>query len=388
MSRFDVDGYLNKLSKLVSPRPKDEPAEVSALDADIEPSPEQSVPEQQRPEPLAREKDTEAEADNADDLYSRLRAVPGPDGVKGRGLILCRERDEGRGEDAFLAVASEGRTLMGVFDGCGGSGARVYEAYDGHTGAWVASRAAALAAREWFADDKADRSGSGLAERIRTALEACRAGEPEGQLLLGGLSREFPTTVAAFARRAEGDLFDFYWCGDSRCYLLDGRGLHQVTVDDASITDAMRNLREDAPMTNVACASSAFAIHARGLRVRTPAVIIAATDGCFGYLPSPMAFEALLLETMSHSDTPEDWRREIDGALKDISGDDYTLAAWTHGFKSYRAMKRAFGKRLSLLRQVYPQEDASEAALAEQWQAYKRDYEALLPRNEEKRERG
>ena len=77
---------------------------------------------------------------------------------------------------------------------------------------------------------------------------------------------------------------DFYWCGDSRGYILDGNGLHQVTVDDVTVTDAMMNLREDAPMTNVASASRPYEIHRKQVQLSEPAVVFAATDGCFGYL--------------------------------------------------------------------------------------------------------
>ena len=356
MSRFELDRVLDRLSKLVPPMMQWGGAE--------------------KPVPPVDEDGAARPTAEPDGLLERLRAVPEPeDAWNGPGFVLCRERDEGRGEDAYLAVASEERRFVGVFDGCGGSGAKVYDAFDGHTGAWVASRAAVLATRQWFLNDPE----GDLSAHIDRALERCKAGE-EGQLLMGSLSREFPTTMAAFCLSEGGDRVDLRWCGDSRCYVLDGGGLHQVTTDDAAITDAMRNLREDAPMTNVICASRPYVIHRRGLRMKAPAVLLAATDGCFGYLPSPMAFESLLLETMSRASSFEGWKRGVNERLRDISGDDYTMAVLPIGFHTYKGMKRAFGKRLSLLRQRYPQAEASEGVLAEQWKAYRTGYEALLPR--------
>ena len=65
-------------------------------------------------------------------------------------LVICQEQIKGKGEDFFLFEVDEDRLIMGVFDGCGGSGARIYPAFDGRTGAKVASRALAGAVKLWF----------------------------------------------------------------------------------------------------------------------------------------------------------------------------------------------------------------------------------------------
>ena len=41
-------------------------------------------------------------------------------------LVLSQEQIKGKGEDFFLFEHDEDRLIMGVFDGCGGSGAKVY----------------------------------------------------------------------------------------------------------------------------------------------------------------------------------------------------------------------------------------------------------------------
>lgn len=313
------------------------------------------------------------EASAAEDaLYALLRRQPGAEPAPdARMLALCRAQVEGFGEDAFLAVRDGDRALLAAFDGCGGSGAKTYEAFGGHTGAWAASRAASLAARQWFAagDSEAD-----LAACLACALQKCKSREPAGQVLLGGLSKAFPTTVAAFA--VEKNAADIYWCGDSRAYLLDAKGLHALTRDDSAVQDALRALREDAPMTNVACASQPFQLHRRRVALNRPAVLLAATDGCFGYLPSPMAFERLLLEALCRAASPADVRKRLDAAIRAVSGDDYTLVAWAHGFKGFKAMQKALHARLSALEKGYPA--AGEDALERQWAAYKAGYESML----------
>ena len=356
-----MDRYLKKLKQLIPAKPD------KASD----------------PEPK------EAPRAPSDDLYARLQGVPGrAEAWRRRALILCRDKVEGQGEDAFLATRAGGRVLLGAFDGCGGSGAKVYPAFGGHTGAWVASRAVALAARDWFLSVASGNADDDLAAHAQKWLAECRAGEPGGQVLMGSLSRDFPTTLAAFSKRVGSDEFDFYWCGDSRCYVLDGDGLHQVSTDDADVADAMRNLREDAPMTNVISASRPFVIHERRLRLEKPSVVIAATDGCFGYLPSPIAFERLLLETLDRASNLDGWRQGLDERLREVSGDDYTLVAWPHRFASYRAIKRGLGERFEHICRQYPQADASEEALFEQWEGYRPGYESLLPSDAEHQGRG
>lgn len=321
-----------------------------------------------------------------DSLFPKLQRAPERmQEFDNRMFVLCREQVEGRGEDFYLAAHREKHIALGAFDGCGGSGAKVYSHLDGHTGAWAASRAAALAARDWFLDPSQD---GDLAACIADALHACKAGDAAGQLLMGSLSREFPTTVSMFVKAMDAGETDFYWCGDSRCYVLDDQGLHQVTADDSAIQDAMQNLREDAPMTNVACASRPFSLHCVRRNLDRPSIILAATDGCFGYLPSPMAFERLLLETLSRASGIQDWKRRIDARIREVSGDDYTLVAWVHRFGSFREMKRALHRRLTALEHAYFQGDVPEEALFAQWEDYKKGYERMLQERPADGERG
>lgn len=333
-----------------------------------------AAPRREAVPPPPPEEAQDAQASGEDGLYAALCGVPSDEAGDGRTLVLCREMDEGRGEDSCLAVRDGERLFLGAFDGCGGSGAKVYPAFGGHTGAWAASRAATLAARDWFLDGAPEEELAGCIDR---ALKDLKSREPGGQLLMGSLSREFPTTVAAFTLAADGGEATLYWCGDSRCYLLDADGLHQATADDSSIQDAMRNLREDAPMTNVACASRPFELHSAHLVLQKPALLLAATDGCFGYLPSPMAFERLLLRTLARSNGMRDWRRRLDARIGEVSGDDYTLVAWIHGFSGFKEMKRALKGRLAVLERDFPEAESEEILLS-QWDAYREDYERAM----------
>ena len=65
-------------------------------------------------------------------------------------LLICREQVTQKGEDFYLMQKDGSQLLMGVFDGCGGSGAKVYSQFGNQTGARVASRTLAKAVKEWF----------------------------------------------------------------------------------------------------------------------------------------------------------------------------------------------------------------------------------------------
>ena len=292
--------------------------------------------------------------------------------------LFCREQLAGKGEDCDLAVIGQDTVLMGVFDGCGGSGAKVYPLLGGQTGAWVASRAAAYATRLWHVEHPKHSEGSCLYEYVKGILDRCRECSHSSQTLLGSLSREFPTTMAVFVKDRASTTVDFFWCGDSRCFVMDEDGLHQVTVDDVTVTDAMRNLREDSPMTNVICTSQPFQIHEKKLKVKTPSVLLAATDGCFGYYPSPMAFELNLLETLDQAKNVGEWAKLLESTIGMVSGDDYTMVLSLQGGKSFQKLKRTFHGRLAELKEQYPQENVSEDELFQQWEHYRKSYECLM----------
>lgn len=311
-------------------------------------------------------------------------------------LLICREQAEQKGEDFYLVQKSGRRLLMGVFDGCGGSGAKVYPQFESQTGARVASRTLAKAVQEWFTDKEAPQKSEGKTEEevqepetqteeklhkmMKEKLAECQMATQTGQLLLGSLKKEFPSTMVFFTVSEEETAHaEFFWCGDSRGYVLDADGLHQVTTDDVAVTDAMKNLREDAPMTNVANASVPFVVHRKSTELKKESLLIAATDGCFGYLTSPMEFEKLLLRTMAVSEDMEQWKAELEGQIQKVAGDDFTVAIWNGMFESFQKMKDSLHQRLAYMEEQYPlDEKTTEEILSAQWKEYKTSYESLM----------
>ena len=65
-------------------------------------------------------------------------------------LSFCREKIPGNGEDCYCYSFTDDAGLLGVFDGCGGAGAREHAYYSGHTEAFMASRLCAGAFYDCF----------------------------------------------------------------------------------------------------------------------------------------------------------------------------------------------------------------------------------------------
>jgi serine/threonine protein phosphatase PrpC len=319
----------------------------------------------------------------------------------------------GEGEDAdpILRVGPD-LGLLGVFDGMGGAGGRVYDTPDGrHTGAWIASRFARnvverlmleLIKPEWNLDGPAT---AAELQRVLASSLAARLAElkaPE-TTLRSKLVKALPTTMTlAVLQRTDpatgsyaGHLF---WAGDSRAYVVDPDvGAMQLTTDDLrSGGDAMRNLTDDSVMSNCISADTEFHIKHRQVELQAPFLLLCATDGCFAYVRSPMHFEHLLLSTLQDARDAEAWRRALETAVTAITGDDAALALLGLG-ADLAGFKQLFKDRAAELQRRYidpldhldGQVQRAERELAELrtrraqlgaelWGAYKPGYERHL----------
>jgi serine/threonine protein phosphatase PrpC len=319
----------------------------------------------------------------------------------------------GQGEDAD-PIVRHGRELglVAVFDGMGGSGGTVYETPDGpRTGAYLASRVArdvveqrmvTLLDPEWNLDGAA--AAQDLQRSVRAALQARLADlKAPASGLRSRLLRALPTTMALAALQRQepgGDRWTCHvlWAGDSRAYVLQPRsGARQLTVDDIrDHGDAMANLRDDSVVSNAMSADTDFVVHHRQLELTAPFLVIAATDGCFGYLPSPMHFEQLVLAALRDAPDTDSWSAAVQAAVSVVTGDDAAMATLGVG-ADHDAFRTLLAPRTAELerRWIRPLDDL-DAQLREQerkladlstarrelqarlWAAYKPGYEEYL----------
>lgn len=298
------------------------------------------------------------------------------------GIVIEHEHHEpaGAGEDAkpIWTFPQPANGLIGVFDGLGGAGGETVRSSDGseRTGAWLASRHARNIVLDVYdqlvgrvrASQSAGRSGDLYGQQVELpefrppfdfAYELKRALQDgliryAAEIHAGGsgrlkskLIKTLPTTMAICACDLSSQEYTAIWAGDSRVYCLQPDvGLQQVTTDDLKTNaDAMQNLTQDAIMSNCLSASADFVLRERRFPLPPNCVLIAATDGCFGYVQTPLHFEHMLLSTMRNAQTFPEWKERLEAAIIQITSDDSTLSAVAVGWPDFAAFRERFADR-------------------------------------------
>lgn len=294
---------------------------------------------------------------------------------------VYKEKIPHNGEDAYVYSVNSAAGLVGVFDGCGGAGAKRYAKLQGKTGAYAASRIVSVAFADWFSaqlESNSEEMEQSIKSCIRERLNACHSVIGEESRLLSPMVKTLPSTAAvALCREDEGYIsVDCFWAGDSRIYLLNSDGLAQLSTDDLSVTDAMENLYEDGVMTNVISKSRDFSVHHHKIKITKPSFVFAATDGCFGYVSTPMEFEYMLVESLMLSQNVCEWEQALSDCFGRVAGDDYTLCGIALGYGDFQTMREDFIPRGNFLHQNYISimNGMDRTDKTELWKQYKDNY--------------
>lgn len=297
-------------------------------------------------------------------------------------MTVRGEKTENYGEDSFVALYKAPLGVIGVFDGCGGLGSKIYPSLNNRSGAYIASRSAENATKKWFSGifefkkNDCDKLADDLKECFCLELGPV-AFEESG--VKGDLAKSFPTTasVVLFKEEKKSLTAEYIWAGDSRGYILEEEGLVQLTRDDiVGGADAFSNLTEDARLSNFVSAEGNFFLNRRLAKIEPPAIIISATDGCFAYFKTPMEFEYLILDCLIEAQSFENGKKLMYERMKSISGDDFTMVLCFAGFGSFDRVKKVIKKRYKRLKSDYISKiDKSSVADCERlWEEYKEDY--------------
>lgn len=291
--------------------------------------------------------------------------APGP--TLSFGFNLGKIPDHGEDSDPIVRDGPD-LGLIAVFDGMGGAGGTVYETPEGQrTGAYLASRIARdvveqrmldLLEPDWNLNGEAaaaDLRGS-VQEALRERLAELKA-PPSG--LRSRLLRALPTTMAVIAlqRTQPGGstwACHLLWAGDSRAYVFEpGGGARQLTIDDLRDKgDAMANLTRDSVVSNAISADVDFHVNYRRVELHAPFLITCATDGCFGYVPTPMHFEHLVLSHLERARSTSAWSAALQADIAAVTGDDAAMSMMGvgAGFHEFQAL---FAPRVAELKRDF-----------------------------------
>jgi serine/threonine protein phosphatase PrpC len=312
------------------------------------------------------------------------------------------------GEDADPLVFSTGHeTWIGVFDGVGGAGATTYQTVEGvRTGAYLASRLAASTVRSWIEQEgnripQGDRASSLNAALSSAFVSAFHKVGNGGSRIRSKLLKTLPTTAAILGvtRDSRGYLqCNALWAGDSRVFILTASaGLIQISADHLKEKlDPQQNLMVDSALSNYISADRPFYIEETLVSVPDPMLAIVASDGCYGYVVSPVIFEYLILSTLIKARSIGQWKDNLAKEVGSVTADDASMVILPFGWPSFRKMKKALSPRKSAVGLYASQiqsaqeavNDARPAANAAEesytlirdaiWNEYKKQYQPAL----------
>lgn len=196
------------------------------------------------------------------------------------------------------------------------------------------------------------------------------------------LLRALPTTMAVVAlqRTQPGGstwACHLLWAGDSRAYVFEADGARQLTKDDLRDPgDAMANLRQDSVVSNAISADTDFHVNYRRIELQAPFLVACATDGCFGYMRTPMHFEHLVLNELQSARSTNAWSASLQTEIASITGDDAAMSMMGVG-ASLREFQTLFAPRVAELEQHFigPLDELDDAVARAE-----RDLEALRQR--------
>jgi len=293
----------------------------------------------------------------------------------------------------------------------GGAGGTVYETSEGRrTGAYLASRIARdvverrmldLLEPDWHLNGKtaARDLQRSVQQALRQRLEELRPA-PSG--LRSRLIRALPTTMAlvALQRTQPGSSSwtgHVFWAGDSRAYVFEPSAARQLSTDDLRDPgDALANLRRDSVVSNAMSADTEFHVNYRRVELRAPFLVVCATDGCFGYLRTPMHFEHLVLSHLLGARNSEAWSSSLQAEIAAVTGDDAAMSTLGVG-ADFKEFQKLFTPRVVELASdfIEPLDELSDTVgrveqelqtlrsrqlqeMTERWNGYKPGYERYL----------
>lgn len=170
----------------------------------------------------------------------------------------------------------------------------------------------------------------------------------------------FPTTLASALYFQDGEKRKILaiWAGDSRVYVLSPvNGLQMLSLDDAVNADI--EMKSASEMNNCISAGNPFRLNFSIFEMDEPGIVFCCSDGCFDYLPSPLHFEWLLLQTIlscvpnAEADgLGEVFANSVRDTVYQSIGDDTTMAGIIYQIDTTEGLRQAFSPRMDQFGQL------------------------------------
>lgn len=170
----------------------------------------------------------------------------------------------------------------------------------------------------------------------------------------------FPTTLASALYFQDGEKMKILaiWAGDSRVYVLSPtKGLQMLSLDDA--VNAEVEMKSASEMNNCISAGNPFRLNYSIFEMNEPGIVFCCSDGCFDYLPSPLHFEWLVLQTIlscvpsvTSDDLGEAFANSVRDSVYQSVGDDTTMAGIICRINSTDELRKAYIVRMEQFGQL------------------------------------
>jgi serine/threonine protein phosphatase PrpC len=304
-------------------------------------------------------------------------------------FVTAKIADHGEDADPIITL-NESMGLIAVLDGMGGSGSEKYQTADGqtHTGAYLGARYTRDCLEQWFMTAGHHTITAPVLEDLKQVIlthlnNKLSTLSSQPSLIRSKMRRTLPTTLASifYTVHPKQTQLDVVWAGDSRAHLLTPNGLRQLSNDDADVhEETYAGIMQDAPLTNCISTNVDFHLNHHRYTKQLPTIIMVCTDGCYGFLNSPVHVEELLLTCLNTATTATEWGALVSKRLQPIAGDDCAMALVCVGWKNFDSVKRAFQSRTTSVSELVHALDAptngeitpaKEELFARYWNQYR-----------------
>ena len=292
-------------------------------------------------------------------------------------------KKENEGEDAdpiSLVSPNLNWGFIGVFDGMGGAGSKKYkhvESGEEHTSAYWGARIVrdcveVLIKNRRTGENPVDWMDRHIHETIKSKLDEKVKEFPNANgAVLSKMTRKLPTTMAMSGYEIVDNIVAIttYWAGDSRVYLLLKDTIKILTIDDADAEDGdpFSPLNMDLAMNNAISQEREFRINRSVVKLpisqQDPFLLIASTDGCFGYYKNPIEFESMLRNCLGKSNDCNEYLNNIKEAIiENVQQDDFSISIVGFGCNSFEDYKSVLSSDADneLIKEYYRWREAIE----------------------------